>query len=375
MKRNVLVLGSTGSIGRSTLEVIRMHRSRFNVVGLSANANIELLMKQAKEFNVDMIAVSSPKGTVDKHEGIITGQNAQVELIRHTKPDIVLNGISGSAGFLPSLETVRMGITLAIANKESMVIGGRFIKEEAAKNDVQIIPVDSEHSAIFQCLRGEASNSVKRLILTASGGPFRDMPKEKLGGVTPEMALRHPTWSMGKRITIDSATMMNKGLEIIEASWLFDMDVKDIDVWIHPQSIIHSMVEFEDTSIKAQMGFPDMKIPISYALGWPFRLPTDLPSLEVSNVPAIEFFPPDPDRFPALGLARQAAAKPQLACIMNAADEVAVDAFLRRRIHFDQIIEIVEASMEGLYNEEIHSPEDIVMLDKKTREYTRKLIK
>ena len=373
MKKRVLILGSTGSIGRSTLDVISMHKNRFKVVGLSANTNLDLLLKQADEFNVDMLALSKPDEYSPRRKNLITGPEAHLELIRLTKPDIVLNGISGSAGFLPSLETVRMGITLAVANKESMVIGGRFIKQEANKSGSHIIPVDSEHSAIFQCLKGEAPRSVKRLILTASGGPFRDMPKEDLRHVTPEMALKHPTWNMGKRITIDSATMMNKGLEIIEASWLFDIDVKNIDVWIHPQSIIHSMVEFGDTSIKAQMGLPDMRIPISYALGWPVRLPLDLPTLNIDNVPAIEFFPPDTDRFPALELARDAVSKPHLPCIMNAADEVAVDAFLKGLIRFDQIIEIVKTSMEGLYHEEIHSPEDLMILDNKTREYTKEL--
>jgi 1-deoxy-D-xylulose-5-phosphate reductoisomerase len=287
----------------------------------------------------------------------------------------VVNGISGAAGFLPSLEAVRQGAVLALANKESLVIGGAFLTQEALRHGATLIPVDSEHSAIFQCLAGEKPEEVSRIFLTASGGPFRTRPKETFQDITPEEALSHPTWSMGKRITIDSATMMNKGLEIIEAYWLFGVDLGSIEVVVHPQSIVHSMVEFRDMSIKAQLGIPDMRVAIAYALSWPSRMALDLKPLDLTALKMLEFFAPDQDKFPALDLARAAMEQPRtLPCIMNAADETAVDGFLKKRIHFHEIIGIVRKSMDKLAGSQVSSPEDLIELDRESRRIAENMI-
>ena len=292
-----------------------------------------------------------------------------------TRPDIVVNGISGAAGFLPSLQAVRQGSVLALANKESLVIGGAFLTQEARRHRATLIPVDSEHSAVFQCLAGERPEEVSRIFLTASGGPFRTRPKETFPDITPEEALSHPTWSMGKRITIDSATMMNKGLEIIEAYWLFGVDLSRIQVVVHPQSIVHSMVEFRDMSIKAQLGVPDMRSAIAYALSWPSRMELDLKPLDPAAMKKLEFFPPDEDKFPALELARASMEQPRtLPCVMNAADETAVDGFLKRRIRFDGIIDIVRKTMDKLAGSRVSSPEDLIELDRESRKIAGNMI-
>jgi len=374
MKR-VVVLGATGSIGRSALDVIKMYPQEFKVVGMSARANHKLLLKQASEFGADMLALASPDKGVSLEGNILTGDDSATDLIRSASPDIVINGITGSAGFLPSMESIKQGARLALANKESLVIGGKFITKEAKKNGVSVIPVDSEHSAIFQCLAGESPRDIKRIILTGSGGPFKDAPKDTFKDVTPEQALDHPTWKMGKRITIDSATMMNKGLEIIEASWLFNIGIDRIDVVLHPKSIVHSMVEFKDTSIKAQMGNPDMRLPIAYALHWPERLALDLKPLDLTQILTLEFFPPDEDKFPAIKLAKEAMSMPDtMPCIMNAADEIAVDAFLNKKLRFDQIIPLVKRVMDRLSKATITGPTDLLELDKQARHIARTFI-
>jgi 1-deoxy-D-xylulose-5-phosphate reductoisomerase len=363
MKR-VVVLGSTGSIGRSALDVIRMHPDEFRVAGLAAGSNAGLLMSQAREFGVDILGLASPSS--DKH--VFTGQDAPLEVIRRVSPDIVVNGISGAAGFPPSMEAVRSGAVLALANKESLVIGGHFLTREAGRKNVPIIPVDSEHSAVFQCLKGESPGSVRRIILTASGGPFRNRPAGTFKDITPEEALNHPTWSMGRRITIDSATMMNKGLEIIEACWLFGVGLEAIRVTIHPQSIVHSMVEFHDKSIKAQLSIPDMRTAIAYALSYPERLDLTLEPLGFDREMNLEFLPPVEEKFPALNTARSAMSRPEvLPCIMNAADEIAVDAFLSGRIGFNMIIEVVKKTMDILSDSTVDSPEEVMELDRKSR--------
>jgi 1-deoxy-D-xylulose-5-phosphate reductoisomerase len=367
MKR-IVVLGSTGSIGESTLDVIRMHPDKFQVVGLSAGFNNRRLESQAEEFDVKVLGVFSPSTEVSSGLEILTGESSSIEVIRRAEPDIVVNGISGAAGFLPSLEALSSGATLALANKESLVIGGRFLIQEAKNFSVPIIPVDSEHSAVFQCLNGENSSSVRRIILTASGGPFRNRPAGTFKDITPEEALRHPTWSMGKRITIDSATMMNKGLEIIEACWLFGVGIDRIDVTIHPQSIVHSMVEFMDRSIKAQLSLPDMRIAIAYALSWPERMELPFEPLRLSEALHLDFLPPDTNIFPALSIARHAMSRPTvLPCIMNAADEVAVDAFLKGRLRFDEITQVVKKTMDTLIDSAVEGPQDIMRLDRKSR--------
>ncbi len=367
MKR-IVVLGSTGSIGESTLDVIRMHPGKFKVVGLSTGCNNRLLESQAEEFGVKVLGVSSPSFPVSSGMKILTGESSSIEVIKRAEPDIVVNGISGAAGFLPSLEAVRSGATLALANKESLVIGGGFLMQEAKDFRVHIIPVDSEHSAVFQCLNGESGSSVRRIILTASGGPFRNRPAATFKDITPEEALQHPTWSMGKRITVDSATMMNKGLEIIEACWLFGVGTEKIDVTIHPQSIVHSMVEFMDRSIKAQLSLPDMRMAIAYALSWPERMELPLEPLRLAEALHLDFLPPDTNKFPALSLARHAMSRPDvLPCIMNAADEVAVDAFLQGRLRFHEITQVVKKTMDTLTDSAVEGPQDIMTLDRKSR--------
>ena len=373
--KKVIVLGSTGSIGCSALDIIRMHPDRFDLVGLSAGSNWELLTRQADEFDVDLIALTSGALVTTGARRLLSGEDAARRLVRETEPDIVVNGIAGAAGFLPSLETVRQGATLALANKESLVIGGTFITAEADKHNARIIPVDSEHSAIFQCLTGESPREIRRILLTASGGPFRDRPLGTFRDITPAEALSHPTWSMGERITIDSATMMNKGLEIIEACWLFGVDLEQIQVLVHPQSIVHSMVEFHDMSIKAQLGIPDMRIAIAYAMSWPDRMPLSLASLEVTDLLRLEFCPPDEEKFRALNLARTAMEKPgTLPCIMNAADEIATHAFLQGRIRFDQIIDLVEITMDRLSDSAVKSPDELTELDRESRRIAESIL-
>jgi 1-deoxy-D-xylulose-5-phosphate reductoisomerase len=363
MKR-IAVLGSTGSIGESTLDVLRMRPDEFRLVGLAAGKNTGRLREQAEEFRVEILGVSSPPGG----QGIMSGEDAALEVIRRSEPDIVVNGISGAAGFLPSLEAVRQGTALALANKESLVIGGRFLTEAARRNGVPILPVDSEHSAVFQCLAGENPENIRRIILTASGGPFRQRPKETFSSITPAEALNHPTWSMGRRITIDSATLMNKGLEMIEACWLFGVGMDSIEVTVHPQSIVHSMVEFADRSIKAQLSLPDMRMAIAYALSWPERIALPLAPLPTDTALRLDFFPPDQDKFPSLAVARRAMGRPSvLPCVMNAADEVAVEAFLKGAIGFDGIVEVVKKTMDMLDTFEVETPEELIALDKNAR--------
>jgi 1-deoxy-D-xylulose-5-phosphate reductoisomerase len=368
MKR-IAVLGSTGSIGQSALDVVRMHADRFKVVGLAAGSNIKALAGQAAEFGVRHLGVTSPLRPVPSGLDVVLGEEAAIEVIRRSEPDIVVNGISGAAGFLPSLETVRSGAALALANKESLVIGGSFLVPEAKKRGVPILPVDSEHSAVFQCLAGEDGKAVSRVILTASGGPFRDRPKDTFATITPEEALDHPTWSMGRRITVDSATLMNKGLEMIEACWLFGVGMDRITVTVHPQSIVHSMVEFADRSIKAQLSLPDMRMAIAYALSWPGRMELPLEPLDLSGRLSLEFMPPDEEKFPALSVARRAMERPSvLPCIMNAADEVAVAAFLMGRVRFDEIVEVVKKTMDTLGGLEVEGPHEVMGLDRKARQ-------
>ncbi|MEA2102711.1 MAG: 1-deoxy-D-xylulose-5-phosphate reductoisomerase [Thermodesulfobacteriota bacterium] len=362
MKR-IVILGSTGSIGTSALDVIRMHPDRFDIAGLSAHKNTELLARQARAFHVDLTALTGLDTGAD-----ILGPDAAKSLITQAGPDIVLNAIGGAAGFMPSITAVEHNADLALANKESLVTGGSILMHKARETNTRIIPVDSEHSAIFQCLQSEAHDSIRRLILTASGGPFRDRPKESFKDITPKDALQHPTWSMGRRITIDSATMMNKALEIIEASWLFDIPVNKIDVWVHPQSIVHSMVEFNDKGIKAQMGRPDMRVPIGYALSWPERMDLDLEPLDFKEELGITFFKVDNDKFPAVRLAAEAMEIPHvLPCVMNAADEIAVDAFLKKRLRFDHITQVVEKTMQALSGQNAHGPEELIELDRLAR--------
>jgi len=337
--KRLAVLGSTGSIGQQTLQVVRALSNQFRIIGLAAADNIDLFQQQITEFKPDFIYFRAEESRL---ANVSSEFLALDDIAAHPEVDMVVVATSGKAGLSPTLAAVRAGKNVALSNKESLVMAGEIITAEAERNGAQILPVDSEHSAIWQCLRGE-SQPTARIILTASGGPFLYYTPEQLNEVTVEQALAHPSWKMGRKVTIDSATLMNKGLEVIEAHWLFDMPYENIDILIHPQSIIHSMVEFTDSSIKAQLGYPDMRLPIQYALTYPERLPNpELPGIDWSQIKSLTFATPDFDAFPCLKLAIEAGKKggtyPTVLC---AADEVAVELFLSRRLKFNDIARLV----------------------------------
>ena len=368
------VLGSTGSIGQQTLDVVRALPGRFRIVGLAAGNNIDLLSKQIGEFKPEFVYFS--EGDSNK-AGLRRLADSGCELLTleamacHHQVDTVVIATAGSAGLSPTLEAVKAGKRIALANKESLVMAGEIITDEAKKSGAEILPIDSEHSAIWQCLNGERQEAT-RIILTASGGPFRNYTKAQLKKVTVEQALRHPSWQMGRKVTIDSATLMNKGLEVIEARWLFNMPVDRIKVLIHPQSIIHSMVEFVDGSIKAQLSYPDMRLPIQYALSYPDRLDNpQLPRLDWSRISSLDFEEPDLDVFPCLRLAIEAGRKggtyPAVLC---AADEVAVELFLSRRISFIDIPRLVEEVLEQHQAIACPTLEEILVADAWARQKT-----
>ncbi len=351
--KNVVILGSTGSIGKSTLEVIRNLKHKYNVVALSANSQWELLSKQVNEFKPESVSladescVDSLRNSLpDNSIQILTGENSVREMVSGENVDIVLSAIVGGAGLPAAIEVIKNRKTLALANKEALVMAGGLIMALAKDNGVSIIPVDSEHSAVLQALRAGRRDEVKKIIITASGGPFRNHPIEKLSEVTKEEALNHPTWSMGNKITIDSATMMNKALEVIEAKWLFDLDASQIEVVIHPESIIHSLVEFCDGSVIAQMGLPDMKVPIQFALTYPDRENGNVKSLDLAKLGTLNFQKPDMDKFPALRLGYEVVEKGgTMGATFNAANEVSVQEFLDNKIKFTDIANTVEHVM------------------------------
>ncbi len=346
--KELIILGSTGSIGRQTLDVVRKHQDAFKIIGLSAHQNVDLLAEQINEFKPKAVVVSDRKyvqklrNLLKKDVDILDGKDALTKLVLFDA-DLVLNALVGSAGLESTIAVIKTGKTLALANKESMVIGGEIINRLLLKNGGVIIPVDSEHSAICQCLLGEKTQEINKVILTASGGPFRGKRSSELRRVTVEEALAHPKWNMGKKISIDSATLMNKGLEIIEAHYLFNLSYDDIEVVIHPQSVIHSMVEFVDGSIKAHMGPTDMRIPIQYALSYPERLPSPIPMLNLLTVDKLTFEEPDSVNFPCLRCAVEAGKKGKTyPAVLNAANEEAVAAFLNGEIAFLTIPEVVD---------------------------------
>ncbi|MGJ8559507.1 MAG: 1-deoxy-D-xylulose-5-phosphate reductoisomerase [Litorimonas sp.] len=356
MTRSVTILGSTGSIGVNTLDLIgRADEGAFKVVGLSANRNVDLLAQQAILFKTDAVAIADPSCEAELREklsghviDVLSGPDGLVELAQRTA-DITMAAIVGAAGLEPTLAAVGQGNTIALANKECLVCAGETFMDAVARHRTTLLPVDSEHNAIFQVLDKDRPEGVRRLILTASGGPFRETPLSVLQTVSREDALAHPVWSMGAKISIDSATLMNKGLELIEAAWLFDRPSSEIDVVVHPQSIIHSMVEYLDGSVLAQMGSPDMRTPIGYALAWPERMETPVEQLNFAEVGQLTFFDPDMERFPALRLAREALeAGGQASCVLNAANEVAVEAFLQGRISFLDIASTCERAIDTL---------------------------
>ena len=369
--KQVAVLGSTGSIGSQTLEIISAHPQRFRIIGLAAGQNLDLLTKQISQFQPKLIHFQDEKAPLPSAECKFMSLE---EMASHPEVDIVVIATSGKWGLKPTLAAIKAGKRLALANKESLVMAGEVITAEARRNKVKILPVDSEHSAIWQCLEGEQGKPAK-IILTASGGPFYNYSPAQLDKVTAEQALKHPSWRMGKKVTIDSATLMNKGLEVIEARWLFDIPFEGINVLVHPQSIIHSMVEFSDGSVKAQLGQPDMRLPIQYALSYPERLPNpQLPKLNWENIKELTFAPPDLESFPCLKLAVEAGKRggtyPAVLC---GADEIAVELFLSQHIKFTDIARLVEQTLEE--HEAIAHPtlEEIIAADAWASERVRQI--
>lgn len=356
LRQNIAVLGSTGSIGTQSLDIIEAFPERFRATVLTAGKNWELLAYQARKFKPDTVVIADtnayPKLKDALHDlpvKVLAGSEAIAEAAALPDVDTVITAMVGYSGLIPTVKAIEAKKTIALANKETLVVAGEIITGLATRHGVSIVPVDSEHSAIFQCLVGEENNPIEKIILTASGGPFRKLSAEQLQNVTVEDALRHPNWNMGAKVTIDSASMMNKGFEMIEARWLFDCAPSKIEIAVHPQSIVHSMVEFADGCIKAQLGVPDMHLPISYALSYPFRLPTKRDKLRMSAYSNLTFEAPDMNRFPLLGMAFEAIEKGgNTPCILNAANERAVAAFLHGRIGFTDIPRVVEKTLERI---------------------------
>jgi 1-deoxy-D-xylulose-5-phosphate reductoisomerase len=374
--RKLVILGATGSIGEQALEVVAASEE-LSVVGLAAGRRWERLVDQARDHGVPAIALADSEAAAAASEAwkgrVLTGEEGVRELIATSGADLVLNGMVGSAGLGPTIVALTEGIELALANKESLVVGGELVTALAEATDTRIIPVDSEHSALFQLVRAEPPGTVERLVLTASGGPFRG--RTDLSGVTPEDALAHPTWDMGGRITIDSATLMNKGFEMIEAHHLFGTPYERIDVVVHPQSIVHALVHLNDGASMAHLGYPDMRVPISYALSFPERADVEVPTLDLAKVAELTFAEPDTETFPCLRLAREAGEAGGTApCVLNAADEVAVSAFLGGRIPFTAIAEVVERTLEALPAVTPGHFEDLYAVDAEARERARELI-
>jgi 1-deoxy-D-xylulose-5-phosphate reductoisomerase len=375
MPRSLALLGSTGSIGTQALDVVRANPEAFTVEVLSAQNNADLLIQQAAEFRPKVVVI----GNEDRYDEVFSaldplgirvyaGPNALCSVVQMDSVDLVLTSMVGYAGLLPTLKAIEAGKPIALANKETLVVAGELVTGLAAKRGVNIYPVDSEHSAIFQCLVGEFHNPIEKIILTASGGPFRGRDRDFLKTVTKAQALRHPNWTMGAKITIDSATLMNKGLEVIEAKWLFGLTPEQIDVVVHPQSIVHSLVQFEDGSVKAQMGLPDMRLPIQFALGYPDRLKSNFPRFDFLNYPSLTFEAPDTETFRNLPLAFEALRRGGNApCILNAANEVAVAQFLADRIGFLQISDLIETCLAAVPFIPQPTYDDYVQTDAETR--------
>ena len=374
--KTLSLLGSTGSIGCNVLDVARSFPERYRICGLAAGKNIARLKDQVLEFEPELIAVADADGAQQLKEQLPQHYHGRIqhgtagceEVASLSSADMTISAIVGAAGLLPTLAAIEAGKDIGLANKETLVMAGKLVMDACARKGVKLLPVDSEHSAIFQSLEAGRRQDVAKIILTASGGPFRLKSFDELQQVTPSQALDHPNWDMGRKISIDSATLMNKGLEVIEAKWLFDMSVDTIDVVVHPQSIVHSLVEFQDGSVIAQLGIPDMRIPIAYALSYPRRLAMDLPGLDLAQCSTLEFHDPDFERFPALSLAFQAIEHGGvLPAVLNAANEVAVDAFLEESISFLDIASTVASVMEKVSSGSEDSLEDIIGADAKAR--------
>ena len=382
--RRISLLGSTGSIGVSTLDVVAAHADRFAVVALAAGRNVALLREQIERFRPRLAAMIDEEHAAELRRllgrgsatEVLAGPEGYREAAALADADVVVSAMVGAAGLIPTLDAIDAGKDIALANKETLVMAGHIVLRRAAEKGIRIIPVDSEHSAIFQCLLGNRREEVRRLILTASGGPFLHTPKEELAKVTAASALRHPNWVMGKKITIDSATMMNKGLEVIEAGWLFGLPVTKIDVLIHPQSIVHSLVEYRDGSVIAQMGVPDMRLPIAFALSYPERLNRDEEALDLRKVGTLTFLDPDRVRFPALRLAYEAAkAGGTMPAVLNGANEIAVAAFIAEGIRFDRIVPVVEEVLSRHHGPADPGIDEILAADRWAREEAGGIIK
>lgn len=374
-KKKIAILGSTGSIGTQALEVIAAHSDVFEVEVLTAQRNADLLIEQAKQFNPNAVVIADDAhyekvkaALLPLDIKVFAGENALASVVQMDSIDLVLTALVGYSGLKPTIKAIEAGKNIALANKETLVVAGELITTLAREKGVNIYPVDSEHSAIFQCLVGEFHNPIEKIILTASGGPFRGKKKHELMQVTKAQALKHPNWTMGAKVTIDSASLMNKGLEVIEAKWLFGLKPAQVEVVVHPQSIIHSLVQFEDGSIKAQLGLPDMRLPIQFALGYPNRIKSNFPRFDFAQYPALTFEKPDTETFRNLALAFEAMGRGgNMPCVLNAANEIAVQEFLQDRIGFLQMSEIVEQCLSKMDFVANPAFEDYVNTDKETR--------
>lgn len=382
MKKRIAILGSTGSIGTQALEVIQQNPEKFEVEVLTANNNVDILIGQAKKFQPNAVVIANPDkynyvSEALKNEPIkvYAGAEALNQVVQMETIDLVLTAMVGYSGLIPTYNAIKAGKNIALANKETLVVAGEIITKTALEKKVEILPVDSEHSAIFQCLVGEFMNPIEKIYLTCSGGPFRGKTEKELQLVTVDNALNHPNWAMGAKITIDSATLMNKGFEMIEACWLFGLPASKVDIIVHPQSIIHSIVQFEDGSMKAQMGLPDMKLPIQYALGFPSRIKNDFPRFNFLNYPSLSFEPPNTKIFRNLALAFEAIKMGgNMPCILNAANEAVVEAFLIGKITFLQMPEIIEQTMQKVVFVQNPAMEDLIQTNAEARNRTMLLI-
>ena len=379
--KKISLLGSTGSIGTNVLDVIERNPEKFQILGMSAGSNVDLFAKQIRKFKPRVVALFDTKKIPTLKERIsdldieiLSGEEGSITVATLPEADVVVSGVMGSAGLLPAIYALKSGKNLALANKETLVIAGELVLREAQKTNSQIIPIDSEHSAIFQVLNGEKKERIKKIILTASGGPFRTFSFEQMETVTVKDALKHPNWDMGAKITIDSSTMMNKGLEYIEAKWLFGLNTP-VEIIVHAQSIIHSMLEFVDTSILAQLGIPDMRVPIAYALTYPDRFECDLPSLDLTTMGNLTFEAPDFERFPCLQLAIDAMEIGKtMPAVLNAANEIAVQAFLEELISYKDIAELIHMVMQNHNPSPLKELQDVLIADRWAREETTKLV-
>ena len=381
--QDITILGSTGSIGTQTLDVIRTHTDRFRARILTAGRNWRLLADQALEFSPELVVIadeSAYKPLRDALRGtdveVAAGSQAIIDAAERLDNDIIVGAMVGYSGLRPTLKAIEKGKTIALANKETLVAGGRIVTDACRRTGATLLPVDSEHSAIFQCLQGESHDAIRKIILTASGGPFRALPADRFDDITPEQALQHPNWSMGAKVTIDSASMMNKGFEMIEARWLFDVDPEDIEILVHPESVIHSMVEYRDGSVKAQLGLPDMRMPIRYALGYPERLPSPAPRLSLAEYGKLTFQEPDRAKFPLLQLAYDViAAGGNAPTVLNAANEVAVKAFLENKIKFTDMHSLSVQTLSQIPNTPITTADDIADAHQRATAVAEEIIK